>query len=282
MVLRFPEAVMRKSNEQKPFVRGAFTLIELLVVIAIIAILAAMLLPALAKAKDQAQQAKCRSDIKELALGMSMYLNEFQDVYPADGSRSTYAFQPMDWIYWRSGTATPVYNGVSETIDKSPVVAYLGTKTSTNLFRCPADINDRDRHAVAENQEGGPIYWYSYSMNGNGLNGANVNLGLTSVMENNGTQWYPFKNTAVRRPASIINFAEEDTLPANPGDAPPPDQDSAMIDDGRWVPQIGPGDGGNWLTTRHDGNANVGLVDGHVQTVNWKFGTNALNTQPLM
>src|SRR5580693_5881535 len=92
---------MRKSKERQPFDRNGFTLIELLVVIAIIAILAALLLPALARAKDQAMQTKCRNNSKELALGMAMYLNEFMDTYPADASRNTYGFEPGDWIYWR-------------------------------------------------------------------------------------------------------------------------------------------------------------------------------------
>src|SRR5580658_11151050 len=123
---------------------GAFTLIELLVVIAIIAILAALLLPALARAKEQSNQTKCRNNLKQMNLGMSMYLGDFMDVYPADASRNTYGFQPEDWIYWRSDPVEN-YNGVLETIDKSPVVAYLGTKTTTNVFRCPADISDVDR-----------------------------------------------------------------------------------------------------------------------------------------
>src|SRR5260221_6781750 len=113
------ELTERSSRKHSRPSLSAFTLIELLVVIAIIAILASMLLPALGKARAKACSASCMSNLKQLQLGMRMYLDSNNDVFPACASRNTYGFQVLDWIYWRNNL--PAYP-----LKDSLIVAHLG------------------------------------------------------------------------------------------------------------------------------------------------------------
>jgi prepilin-type N-terminal cleavage/methylation domain-containing protein/prepilin-type processing-associated H-X9-DG protein len=77
--------------------RRGFTLIELLVVIAIIAILAAILFPVFARAREKARQASCLSNIKQMSLGMLMYVQDYDEMFPDEAWGSS-SVDP--WIFW--------------------------------------------------------------------------------------------------------------------------------------------------------------------------------------
>jgi len=102
--------------------KRAFTLIELLVVIAIIAILAAMLLPALSSAKQRAWTTSCTSNLHQIGLGMRMFADDNNEYYPESGAT----------IYWNATDPTTMKPSWSEQI-----FPYTG---NTNVYNCPGNV----------------------------------------------------------------------------------------------------------------------------------------------
>ncbi len=94
---------MKPLSPRPRTVRGAFTLIELLVVIAIIAILAAILFPVFAQAREKARQTTCLSNEKQIGTGIMMYVQDFDGVYPQATDRNYVQWYNMVQPYIKNG-----------------------------------------------------------------------------------------------------------------------------------------------------------------------------------
>ncbi len=144
---------------RRPVQKHAFTLIELLVVIAIIAILAAMLLPALARAKDCATSVKCLNQVRQIALATRLYAEENEDLFPRS-QHSAFANRQLPWE-----RAIAPFLGVTGG-------ASAWTNLLQSLYHCPSDkqpghlsygINYYFEVGEEDDYPGKPQTWHKFS-----------------------------------------------------------------------------------------------------------------------
>jgi prepilin-type N-terminal cleavage/methylation domain-containing protein len=130
--------------------RKAFTLIELLVVIAIIAILAAMLLPALAAAKNRSYVASCLNNVKQIALGSAIYAGDYNDYLPpsigigSDPQLNALAQEEYGQFLWQGPSNTPKLTQNTPIVSPSEIfenygwLFYMNLAGDGGIFFCPS------------------------------------------------------------------------------------------------------------------------------------------------
>lgn len=258
----------------------AFTLIELLVVIAIIAILAAILLPALAKAKEKGRHIRCLSNVKQIVLAFHLYVDEHEDTFPGPAARQPMQATLQDWIYWDAANPAVLSAGPDRTnIYASPIARYLGA-FQPELFRCPSDKD------VIKRMSDPDLYHYSYTANSfyiaspTGHAAITDNHGILSLVSRDpDDDQLPFVSSRIVNPAGKLMIVEE--LAAR-----------GLPDDGRWTPTDvrrmelahpppWPNDP-SYISNRHTHRGVVGMCDGHVETVRPSFGNNPINYDPTL
>ncbi|HYE32650.1 MAG TPA: prepilin-type N-terminal cleavage/methylation domain-containing protein [Methylomirabilota bacterium] len=118
--------------------QAAFTLIELLVVIAIIAVLASMLLPAIAKAKETAKRIKCVNNQKQLAITWALYNADFNDTFVPNGNQEGLPLKDPMWVGGGYHQYTDGFTNTRNLLDErfANFARYL---TTPQVYQCPSD-----------------------------------------------------------------------------------------------------------------------------------------------
>jgi len=255
--------LLRNPSGRSRGLIGAFTLIELLVVIAVIAILAALMLPALSVAKARGRQIACASNLRQVGLGMTQFVHD-TGYYPV------YNFDPsvaMKNMYW-----------------PDEIQPYTGAAWIDELYRCP----DYRGITLEGNEDGSMLGSYGYNANGTkftpskyGLGGTLAKVFLQEELDDLSGGVLRIKESMVRAPSDMIAIGDAHLVwtPAafmetlyGAEYATENYSGMGMLDinsrDGVQRPSW-PGSEGILDATqrRHDSRYNISFCDGHVETI---------------
>jgi len=239
-----------KINDAVIKAKRGFTLIELLVVVAIIAILAALLLPALAKAKERANRIACLGNLRQWGIALNMYLDDNNQLFPAfsipNNTPGAPAGYDQDNIYWADlaifaagGQGNSAwFNALPPYVTQPALWQYAANPTNfvngRSIFNCPnarflpGEVDPLKRVA------------FCYGINFKGTNG------LVPASS-------PFKAMAVLHPSAFVFYSD---VRANSGETP--------FYGANPLNDLGAARGSlNHLSSRHAAGANLTFLDGH-------------------
>ena len=227
-------------DRKKPGFVGAFTLIELLVVIAIIAILAAMLLPALSRAKSKAQGTKCMNNERQLGLAWIMYATDNNDrlvLNPGDGADQgnwpVPPNAPNAWVAGNMGSAADMLNTAK--IKNELLFPFA---SSLEVFKCPGNQKNMVR---------------GISMN------CYVGWGSRATQSGGSFETYT-KTVQVKFPTSIFVLIDEDDSTINDGFF-------GNVANSTLANIVALNDS---PATYHGGSSGMSFADGHAELHKWK------------
>lgn len=222
--------------------RRGFTLIELLVVIAIIAILAAILFPVFARAREKARQSSCLSNVKQVILAIQQYVGDYDQVYPLATIRV-----PAGWATPNGDTATPAWMPWHITVEP-----YM---KNTQILNCPSVSTKWDGGAT-QSTTGDKLGRIGY--------GCNEWVMLNGYYEYAYHKGYAVTQTQVKSPAETMCIADK-------GNSTGYIIDGLLYDYRTTGTNTGNVDGRTSLALdRHNDGLNLGFCDGHAK---WMQGS---------
>ena len=241
--------VAAKANSYWRRKARAFTLIELLVVIAIIAILAALLLPTLSRAKAKAVGVQCLGNLKQLQLGWQLYTADHSEAIPGNnwymqGGFGGFSRGPLNWITgWEHAFVADNSDNTNTALLLDPQWASLGEYTkSAALYRCPA--------SKVSVREGGGLFPLARTVSMNGW------MGYINQPDNPG--FISFHKTL-----QLVSLPPSDAMVFV-------DERDDSVDDGFFGLDMVNNTIRNWPSTFHGDSGAVTFADGHAELHRWR------------